>query len=95
MQSLIQILKVNEARSGTSKVSGKPYTIQEAECLLLKDDGSVDQVGVLTVPRDLVDKIMPGTFMGTFALAASYKDRRIEAVLTGLSPYTVQQKRAA
>jgi hypothetical protein len=94
MQSLIQILKVNEARSGVSKSSGKPWTIQEAECLLLKDDGSVDQVGVLTVPRELVGKVAVGTFMGSFALAASYRDRRIEAVLTGLQPYAKPGKGA-
>ena len=93
MQSLIQILKVNEARSGTSKTTGKPWTIQEAECLLLKDDGTVDQVAVLTIPRDLLGKVTPGTFIGAFALGANYKDRRVEAQLVGLQPYT--QKKAA
>jgi hypothetical protein len=90
MQSLIQIIKVNEPRSGVARLSGKPYTMQDAECLLLNDDGTPSQVGVLMLPKDLTGKITVGTYMGTFALQSSMKDRRIEAVLTGLQPYSVK-----
>jgi hypothetical protein len=88
MQALIQIIKVNDARSGVSKLSGKPYTMQDAECLLLGDDGSPQQVGVLTLPRSLTGDAAPkpGTYTGSFALQSSLRDRRIEAVLTGLTP---------
>jgi hypothetical protein len=92
MQALIQIIKVNDVRSGVSKVSGKPYTMQDAECLLLADDGSPQYVGVLTLPRTMTGDgaPKPGTYTGTFALQSSLRDRRIEAVLTGLTPATVR-----
>lgn len=41
MQSLIQILKVNEVKKGVSRKSGNPYEIRDAECLLLNEDGSI------------------------------------------------------
>jgi hypothetical protein len=94
MQALIQLIKVNEARSGVGRTSGKPYTMQDAECILLNEDGSPSQVGVLMLPKDLTGKVTVGTYMGTFALQASLKDRRIEAVLTGLQPYAVKSQPA-
>lgn len=84
MQSIIQILKLNEPKTGISQKTQKAYDMQDAECLLLNDDGSVDQVGVLQVPRSLREKVKPGTFTATFALHANFASRRIEAVLTGL-----------
>lgn len=86
MQSIIQILKLNEIKSGVSKKTGNPYEMQDAECLLLKEDGSVDQVGVLQVPKGLREVAKLGTFTATFALNSNYASRRIEAVLTGLIP---------
>lgn len=91
MQSVIQILKVNDTRKGTSAKTGKPWEMQDAECLLLNDDGSINCVGVLTIPKDLSGKVTPGTFVGSFSLRASPMDRRIEAVITGLQPYTTKQ----
>jgi hypothetical protein len=87
MQSLIEILKINDVKSGVSK-SGKPYKLQDAECILRADDGSPQHVGVLNLPRHMVDEAAPkpGLYSGTFTLQASYVDRRIEAVLTGLTP---------
>lgn len=89
MQSIIRILKLNEVRKGTSQKTGKPYEMQDAECLLLKDTGEVDQVGVLHIPKDLMGKVTEGDFIGTFALRANLQDRQINAVLTGLAPYAV------
>lgn len=88
MQALIQIIKVNEARSGLSKVTGKPWTMQDAECLLLDDTGAPQHVGVLMLPKAMTGDAAPraGTYTGTFALQSSLRDRRIEAVLTGLTP---------
>lgn len=86
MQSIIQVLKVNDLKSGVSRKTGNPYEMQDAECILLKDDGSVDQVGVLQVPKSLRDKVQPGVFTGSFALRANMQSRRIEAVLTDISP---------
>jgi hypothetical protein len=92
MQALIQIIKVNDLRSGLSKTTGKPYSMQDAECLLLADDGSPKHVGVLTLPRNMTGESAPGagTYTGTFALQSSLRDRRIEAVLTGLTPVSLR-----
>lgn len=94
MQSILNIIKLNEVRSGIGRQSGKPYEMQDAECILLNDDGSVGEVGVLQIPRDLMGKVQLGVFMGTFALRADKSQnggRRIQSVLTGLQPYVVKQ----
>lgn len=98
MQSLIQIIKVNELRSGTK--DGRGWAMQDAECILLTENGEPDQVGVLQLPKHLmgdgkVNKVEKGTYLGTFALAAGMRDRRIEARLTGLQPYDVRKASAA
>jgi len=84
MHSIIQILKLNEPKTGISKKNGNAYDMQDAECLLLNDDGSIDQVGVLQVPKSLREKIAVGTFRASFAMQANFASRRIEAVLTDL-----------
>jgi hypothetical protein len=87
--SIVQILKLNEVRKGVGKLSGNPYEMQDAECILLNDDGTVAEVGVLDMPKELREKgYGPGTYTGTFSLRASKaKDggRRIGAVLVGLT----------
>jgi hypothetical protein len=86
MQSIIQILKLNDLRSGEK--NGRRWEMQDAECLLLDETGAVSQVGVLMLPKDLMGKVQPGTYMGTFALKADTSregQRRINAVLTGLN----------
>ena len=86
MQSVIQILKLNEPKTGTSKKTGNAYDMQDAECLLLDANGNVDQVSVLQIPKGLRGKVTVGKFMGSFALHANFASRRIEAVLTDLNP---------
>ena len=88
MQSILRILKVNEERTGTKE--GRAWSMQDAECCLLKDTGEIDQVGVLQIPRDLRGKVAPGDYIGTFALRADMAARRIQAVLVGLTPYAVK-----
>lgn len=90
MQSILQILKLNEVREGVSQKNGKPYRMQDAECLILKETGEVDQVGVLQIPRDLLGTVTPGVYLGSFALRPNMASRRIEAQLTGLQPYAVK-----
>lgn len=87
LTSIIRVLKLNEARKGVSQKTGKPYEMQDAECLLLTADGEIDQVGVLQIPKDLMGKVTAGDFIGSFALRPNLQTRRIEAVLTGLQPY--------
>lgn len=83
MQAVIQILKLNEPRSGVK--DGRAWEMQDAECLLLDDNGGIDQVGVLRIPKSLRESVKVGTFTGSFALQAD-RERRIVAVLTGLNP---------
>lgn len=90
MQSILQILKLNDVREGISSKNGKPYRMQDAECLILKDTGEVDQVGVLQIPRDLLGSIQPGVYLGSFSLRPNMASRRIEAQLVGLQPYSVK-----
>lgn len=90
MQSILRIYQVDDVRSGVGRESGRPYEMQDAQCALLRDDGSVSQVGVLTLPKELNGKVTPGDYIGTFALRVAMKDRKIGAVLVGLQPYAVK-----
>jgi hypothetical protein len=90
MQSILRILKLNEVRTGNKE--GRPWEMQDAECLLLRDTGEVDQVGVLQLPKGMrgQDAPAPGDYLGTFALRPDMASRRITAVLVGLTPYSVK-----
>ena len=84
--SLIQVLVTGEDQQ--KKWEGRDYTVQECECLLLNDDGSVQCVGVLRLSDkfkgDAAPK--PGTYSAGFTLVANSKDRKIGAVVTTLTP---------
>lgn len=84
MHALLQIIKVNDIREGVGKQSGNAYRMQDCECILLNDDGTPSQVGVLMLPKELTGNTSTGTYTATFALRPSVRERRIEAVLTGL-----------
>ena len=89
MNVFLHILKVNPIREGVSKTSGQPWKMQDAECMILDDKGDVDQVGVLMLSKEQVGKTEAGIYLGAFAMRANTsKDggRKIEAVLTGLTP---------
>ncbi|CAM3596589.1 hypothetical protein [Paracidovorax anthurii] len=87
LTSLIQVLKVNDKRSGSK--DGRAWEMQDAECVLLSDEGEMEQVGVLQLPKALMGDAapVPGIYMGAFALQAGMRDRRITAILTALTPY--------
>jgi hypothetical protein len=93
MQSIVQILAVLD-KEDISKKTGKPYRITEAQCALIKDDGTVDVVGGLNLPgfrpgdasRPLPT---PGLYTGQFAFIRSYQDGRLQPQLTGLTPLPV------
>ena len=93
--SIVKIIKVNELRKGTK--DGREWQMQDAECILLDENGEEQQVGVLMLPRDLRGEKAPsrGIYLGAFTLQAGMRDRRIEAVLTGLTPYAVPRPAAA
>ena len=92
--SVVQILKVNDPRSGIGK-NNKAWQKQEAECILLDADGAVSQVGVLDVPKDMIGNLVPGTYTVTFSLTAHYQTRKIESRLTNLTRLPSKQERAA
>jgi len=91
--SILQVLKVNELRKGTSTKTGRPYEMQDCECALLSDAGELEQVGVLPLGKDMMGDNAPkvGTYTASFALRAGMQDRKIGAVLTGLTPYDVRK----
>lgn len=90
LTSIIKIIKVNEKRTGSK--DGRAWEMQDAECVLLDENGEEQQVGVLSLPKHLRGDAAPGRgiYLGSFALQAGLRDRRIEAVLTGLQPYAVR-----
>lgn len=87
MQSILQVLVAHPVQD--REFEGRKYQVQEAECVLLNDDGTPAQVGVLRVPQDLHGKITTGVFLGSFAMRPDRKTRVLGAVLVGLQPYTV------
>jgi hypothetical protein len=86
LSSLLRIIVVNEERSDTKE--GRAWAMQDAECILMNDDGSPKQVGVLQLPKEIRAKgaVKPGDYTGSFALRPDLRTRRIEAVLVDLTP---------
>lgn len=84
MKSLLQIIKVNQSRSGTK--DGRAWKMQDAECILFNEDGTIDAVGVLMIPKDLHDQVTEGRYEATFALRPNMASRRIEAQIVTLVP---------
>jgi hypothetical protein len=87
--STVQVLKVNEQEGGISKKTGQPWTRDTAECMLLQDDGSIECVGRLSIPKAMVGTVGVGTFRASFALVVpTFGDQKgeITARLTGLVP---------
>lgn len=93
--SLIQIIKVGPVVPKTYE--GRNYTVQECECILLNDDGSPEAVGVLRLHESMKGDKAPGlgTYTAKFSLMPSPKDRKIGAVLTGLTPVGKQAPQPA
>jgi hypothetical protein len=85
MQTIVQIFKINEQRTGSKE--GRAWAMQDAECALLDESGAIQQIGVLQLPKDMQGEKAPkpGVYMGSFSLRAGLRDRRIEAVLAGLT----------
>ena len=87
--SYIKVIKVNEVRKGIAKLSGKPYEMQDAECLLLDEHGTPSSVGVLMIPKDLTGKVVPGDYAASFTLGTDM-ERRIVARVTQLQPVKIE-----
>ena len=65
--STIQILKINPVASGVSVKTGKPWERHTAEAMLLNDDGSIEVVGKLNIPKDLRGSIKEGIYRASFS----------------------------
>lgn len=93
--SKIQILKVGQVQD--KQWEGRPYQVQEAECIMLNDDGSVEGVAVLRLDDKMRGDAAPkpGFYSAAFSLRANPKDRRLEARLSGLTPFEVKKSGAA
>jgi len=88
MPSILQVLKVSEVRKGVGAESKKPYEIQDADCILLNDDGTPNAVGTWMVSKELTGKLQPGTYTASFSLVVGQGKEnrgRIGAVITGLT----------
>lgn len=82
--SKLQILVVNEIRKVPTKAGGE-FEVQDAETVILGDDGNPVVVGPLGIPRDLIGKVLPGLYDGTFKWERNYKTGRLENVLVSLA----------
>lgn len=97
--STIQILKVSEELSKKlNPDTGKPYVSHIARTALINDDGELETVGRLRVPRELVDVAKVGTYRAGFALRVpDYGPDKgdVVSVLTSLTPLPASGARAA
>lgn len=97
--STIQILKLETKQSKKlNPETGKPFESLEARVALLDDDGVLETVGRLRVPRALVDSVKLGTFRASFALTVpDYGENKGDVVsqLTGLVPVAPARAPAA
>lgn len=85
MPAFIQILLVGQLTPKTYE--GRSYNTQEAECVLLDENGETLQIGVLRFSEKF-QKEPPtkGLYRPVFSMVASPKDRKIGAVITDLQP---------
>lgn len=87
--STLQVLKVNAVESGISKKTQQPWERHTAECMLLADDGSIECVGRLVIPKSMREGLTVGVYRASFSLVVpTYGDAKgdITAQLTGLVP---------
>jgi hypothetical protein len=81
----VQILVVNPLRELPTK-SGGTFQIQDAETVILDDAGQPEVVGPLSVPRDLIGKVVPGMYDAVFKWERDYKSGRLVSNLQNLTP---------
>lgn len=94
LPSFIQILVAQKPNEGVGK-NNKPYKFQNADCVMLDEDGVMLQVGVMRVPNDLIDKVKPGVYQPGFGIRVDFQSREIKPVLMSLTPVRQQAPAAA
>lgn len=87
MQLSIQILRV-DIRRGTSRKTGNPYTLAEAQCVYHApnpETGVIEaSVGQMLLPRGQ-EEVKPGDYEAVFTLRTN-REGRVEAVIARLAP---------
>lgn len=87
MQLPIQILRV-DVRRGTSRKSGNPYVLAEAQCVYHApnpETGAIEpSVGQMLLPRGQ-EEVKPGEYEAVFTLRTN-REGRVEAVIARLAP---------
>lgn len=87
MQLSIQILRV-DVRRGTSRKTGNPYVLAEAQCVYHApnpETGVIEpSVGQMLLPRGQ-EEVRPGVYDAVFTLRTN-REGRVEAVLAKLDP---------
>lgn len=87
LPAFIRVLIVQEVRKGVGK-SGKPYEMQEIDCMTLDHDGVEMQVGVMQVPTPLLGKIVRGTYAPVYGMRVDFASRGIKPAIVDLTPVT-------
>ena len=89
----LNVLAVGEVKKIATKAGGT-FDVQDLETVVYEEDGSIT-VGALPVPRELVGKVVPGTYHGQFKWERNYKNGRLEKVLKGLLAFVEPSKTIA
>lgn len=96
MQSLLQVLAVNEPRTGEK--DGRKWQSQDVEAITRGEDGSYGKSGRMRLPKDLVGAVTPGLYMASFCLDRDESREgggRLVSKLVGLQPYALKGEPAA
>ena len=86
----MQILSVDEKRTGVKE--GRPWAMQEAQCMLLDGDCQIVKVGVYDLRRDEIDKMTPGLYAPRYALAIGNGDKTKGKVIPAFVGWTPMAK---
>ncbi len=76
------------SRSGISKKTGLPWTMNFAQCVLIALDGEL-KIGKLLLPKALNDT-KPGEYLASFQLDVDY-ETDVVPVITALHPYNASK----
>lgn len=94
LPAFIQVLVVQPIKSGTSK-NGKPYQLQEVDCIALDEHGEALQVGVLSLPNSLLGTITVGTYSPVYGMRVDFQTRKISPSIVGLNRVENRQRVAS
>jgi hypothetical protein len=94
LPAFIRVLVVQPIKSGTSK-NGKPYQLQEVDCIALDEQGEALQVGVLPLPNSLLGTITEGTYSPVYGMRVDFQTRKIAPSIVGLNRVENRQRVAS